>query len=114
LSPDDPNLTSPFCASAIHPSNKDTDDKSTIVPPSTIQTTTPPQTKPNIKKPCTNDGTDDQQTTSTQIWTPRPTQVLDFDSEMNENANKGKTEIKRERRQKLAAITNPYSVSRSK
>jgi hypothetical protein len=46
--------------------------------------------------------------------TPRPTQVLDFDSEMNEKPNEGKTESKRERRRKLAAITNPYSASGSK
>jgi hypothetical protein len=71
---------------------QDMNNESTIVPPSTIQTTTPPQTKPNMKKPCTNDGTNDQQTTLTQIWTPRPTQVLDFDLEMNKATNKGETE----------------------
>jgi hypothetical protein len=94
--------------------NKDQhlDNESMIVPPNIQNTTTPP-TEPYIKRPRT-DELEDAQTTLTQIWTPRPTQVLSFETEANDKQqdNDELTEIEHERRRKLVAITNPYSQSK--
>jgi hypothetical protein len=94
--------------------NKDQhlDNKSTIAPPNVRNTTTPP-TEPDVKRPRT-DELEDPQTTQTQIWTPRPTQVLNFETEADDKQqdNKELTEIEQERRRKLAATTNPYSQSK--
>jgi hypothetical protein len=88
---------------------EDSDDESTIVPPSVIQATTPTPTEPSIKKSHRNDETEENQVTLRQIWTPRPTQVLEFDAEATQPEESGLTEEEIERQRKLAAVVNPYS-----
>jgi hypothetical protein len=89
------------------------DNESTIVPPNVQNTTTPP-TEPYVKRPRRTDELEDPQTTLTQIWTPRPTQVLNFETEADnkQQDNEEQMEKEQERCRKLAAITNPYSQSK--
>jgi hypothetical protein len=68
------------------------EDKSMIVPPS-IQTTTTPPTEPYTKRPCRTDKKEDPQATLTQIWSPRPTQVLDFKAEANDKQQGNESDI---------------------
>jgi hypothetical protein len=90
--------------------NKDqhSDNEWTIVPPNIQNMTTPP-TEPDVKRPRQIDELEDPQTTLTQIWTPRPTQVLSFESEADDKQQDNKEQ---KRRGKMVAITNPYSQSK--
>jgi hypothetical protein len=68
---------------------EDSDDESTMIPPSITQALPPTQTEPFIKKSRRNKEAKDDQITLTQIWTPRPTQVLDFEIEATQEEEPG-------------------------
>jgi hypothetical protein len=85
-----------------------------IIPPSEIQASTPTLIEPSIKKSRKNNETEDDQVTLTQIWTPHPTQVLDFEIEATQEEEPGLTEEEIEQQQKLAAVVNPYLQRKAK